>query len=146
MSRTTTAVGLGLVVVLALTLAVWRANELRQDQVQAQTTRQNLREIRAAEVSFKNRHARFGTLSELIEAGLLVTTIKDQSQADYRIVVPPQGNTYTALVTPKNRDDTQAFVGLSFYLDESGVIRWAAFGKMGGYRLPTKTDPPIPEQ
>ena len=113
---------------------------MRTDAAAAQ---QVLRDIRSAEAAFKSRRARFGTLPELIDAGLLATTLKDGIQPRYRFAVSANIDTYEVVTEPDERSEIYEYVGSSFFLDESGTIRWAPFGKMNGYRLAAKTDPPV---
>jgi hypothetical protein len=44
------------------------------------------------------------------------------------------------------RDDTLAYVGWSFYCDETGVIRGRPYGRDNGYPTAVKNDPAIPSQ
>jgi hypothetical protein len=54
--------------------------------------------------------------------------------------------TYEGVAVPVEKDDKMAYVGWSFYVDESGVIRGAAYGKSDGYALAGKQDPPVRSQ
>jgi hypothetical protein len=53
---------------------------------------------------------------------------------------------YEVVATPTRRDDAYAYVGWAFFLDESGVICGAPYGKNNGYRVASKSDQPIRQQ
>ena len=121
------------------------AARARQEKNAAEAA-QKLRDVRAAERTFKARHDRFGTLVELAEAGLLGLPPADRTSAVYRFSSSATANSYEVAATPTRRDDAYAYVGWSFFLDESGVIRGAPYGKADGYRVAGKGDQPIQQQ
>ncbi len=135
----------GLVVVIAGLVASWGIRARLHEERDATAAKQTLAQIRVAQATFKKRNAKFGTMTELVSAGLLPPTVNDETQSAYQFIVSPRTDLYEVVAIPKSRDDVYEYVGTSFYLDESGVIRWAPFGKANGYRRPLRTDPPIDE-
>jgi hypothetical protein len=107
---------------------------------------QGLRDVRSAEKTFKARHNRFGTLDDLVEAGVLGLPPADRTSAAYRFSSSARASSYEITATPTTHDDAYAYVGWAFFLDESGVIRGAPYGKNNGYRVASKSDQPIREQ
>jgi hypothetical protein len=77
-------------------------------------------------------------MTELVSAGLLQPTVNDETQSAYQFIVSARTDTYEVVAIPKSRDDVYEYVGTSFYLDESGVIRWAPFGKPNGIEVPLR--------
>jgi hypothetical protein len=92
-----------------------------------------LRSIREAEKTFKGRSMKFGSLPELIGAGLITQDLADGVYADYQLGLTATATAYEVVASPITRDDRLAY-GWSFFLDESGIIRGAAYGKMNNYR------------
>lgn len=133
-----------LVVVLASTFLI-SCSGIRS-RLNSEEANQVMRDIRSAETMFRERHAKFGGLDLLIEAGLLSSSLADGTEADYGFEVKAFVSKYEALAVPLEKDDQKQYVGWSFYLDESGVIRGRPFGKAGGYVVAGKTDPPVRAQ
>ena len=103
---------------------------------------QILRDIRSAETAFKNRLGRYGTLSELIKAQLVTADLEGGLHADYRFSVVAASNTYEVTAIPAN--EREAYRVWSFYLDESGVLRGAAYRRQDNeYRAAGKADQPL---
>ena len=121
------------------------ASRTRQEKDEAEAA-QTLRDVRSAEQTFKARYDRFGTLVDLVEAGLLALPPADTTSAAYRFSSSATANSYEVAATPTRRDDAYAYVGWAFFLDESGVIRGAPYGKDSGYRVASKSDQPIRQQ
>jgi hypothetical protein len=121
------------------------ATRARQQKNEAEAA-QTLRDVRAAERTFKARHDRFGTLADLAEAGLLGLPPAGRTTAAYRFSSSATASSYEITETPTTRDDAYAYVGWAYFLDESGVIRGAPYGKDNGYRVASKSDQPIREQ
>ena len=55
-------------------------------------------------------------------------------------------NTYESMAVPADKDDRDAYVGWSFYVDQSGVIRGTAYGKHNAYVTAGKDAPPVRSQ
>jgi hypothetical protein len=121
------------------------ASRAREEKNEAEAA-QRLRDVRSAERAFKARHDRFGTLDDLIEAGLLRLPPADRTSTAYRFSSSATASSYEITATPTTRDDAYAYVGWAFFLDESGVIRGAPYGKDNGYRVAGKSDQPIRQQ
>jgi hypothetical protein len=121
------------------------ASRARRERDEAEAT-QTLRDVRSAEKTLKARHDRFGTLVDLVEAGLVALPPRDRTSAVYRLSNSVTSNSYEITATPTTRNDAYAYVGWAFFLDESGVIRGTPYGKDNGYRLASKSDQPIREQ
>lgn len=85
-------------------------------------------------------------LVDLVETGLLGLPPADRTSAVYRFSSSATANSYEITATPTTRDDAYAYVGWAFFLDESGVIRGAPYGKANGYRVASKSDQPIRQQ
>jgi hypothetical protein len=117
---------------------------VRQEESEADAT-QRLRDIRAAETTFRERHSRFGAVVELVAEDLLAARSTDDANAAFRFDFSGDPNRYAVAAIPIKRDDRN-HVGWSFFLDESGVIRGAPYGKATGYRVAGKIDEPIPQQ
>lgn len=117
--------------------------QLRVNDARAEET---VREIKAAETIFKANSDRFATLRELVEAGLVGRALADNVEFNHRFHIVAARDTYEAVAVPVDRDDRYAYVGWSFYVDESGVIRGSAYGKANGYSLAGKHDPPVRSQ
>ena len=101
---------------------------------------QRLRDIRSAETIYQGRHGRFGTTSELVADGLLTD---GSAESRFRVELVPNANGFEASSIPAERDDRLAFVGWSFFVDESGIIRGDVCGRDNGYRAAERTDAPI---
>lgn len=117
--------------------------QLRVNDERAEET---VREIKSAGTIFKAKSDRFATLRELVEAGLVGRAIADNVEFNHRFHIVAARDTYEAVAVPVDRDDRYAYVGWSFYVDESGVIRGSAYGKANGYSLAGKHDPPVRSQ
>jgi len=118
------------------------ASRAREEKNEADAA-QRLRDVRSAERTFKGRHDRFGTLDDLVAAGVLGLP---PASAAYRFSSSATATSYEITATPTKRDDAYAYVGWAFFLDESGVIRGAPYGKNNGYRIASKNDQPIRDQ
>lgn len=105
-----------------------------------------VRGIRAAEAIFKVKSGRFATLHELVDAGLVGRGLADNVEFNHRFNIAAARDTYEAVAIPVDRDDRYAYMGWSFYVDESGVIRGSAYGKAKGYVVAGKHDPPVRSQ
>ena len=79
-------------------------------------------------------------------AGVLGLPAADRTSAAYRFSSSATASSYEITGTPTLHDDASAYVGWAFFLDESGVIRGAPYGKNNGYRAASKIDQPIREQ
>ena len=121
------------------------ASRARQEKDEADAA-QMLKDVRSAERTFKARRDRFGTLDDLVQAGLLALPPAARTSAAYRFGSSATATSYEITATPTRRDDAYAYVGWAFFLDESGVIRGAPYGKNNGYRVASKSDQPIPQQ
>jgi hypothetical protein len=121
------------------------ASRARQEKDEAKAA-QTLRDVRSAQRTFKTRQDRFGTLVDLVEAGLLRLPPADTTSAAYKFNGSATGNSYVITATPTTRDDASAYVGWAFFLDESGIIRGTPYGKNNGYRVASKSDQPIRQQ
>jgi hypothetical protein len=64
-------------------------------------------------------------LEELIDAGLLSKSLSEGLEQGYRFEVRANAKTFRGVAVPAEKDDKLAYIGWSFYLDESGVIRGA---------------------
>lgn len=102
--------------------------------------------IRSAQTAFKNSRGSYGRLDELIAARLLPGTLSDGVEAQRRFEVAAFPDRYEARAIPLMRDDRYQYVGLSFFVDETGVIRWCSYGKANGYRPAERSDPPSQRQ
>jgi hypothetical protein len=107
---------------------------------------QRLRDIRAAETTFRERHSRFGAVAALFADGLLAPRTTDDAEGAFRFEFSADLNGYAVAAIPAKRDDRYQYVGWSFFLDDSGVIRGAAYGKANAYRAAGRADEPIPQQ
>ena len=120
------------------------ASRLREEKKQADAI-QVLKDIRSAQASFKSHAMKYGTLSELLEAADLSRAFADRSRSEYQFSISSTANTYEVVASPGRRDDDNEGAW-SFFLDESGIIRGAPFGKRDGYRLAGKSDIVIRQQ
>jgi hypothetical protein len=102
--------------------------------------------IASAQAEFKNTRGAFGRLDELIAAGLLPTSLSDGVEAQRRFEVSVFPARYEARAVPTARDDRYQYVGSSFFVDETGVIRFRAYGKANGYTAAGRDDPPARRQ
>jgi hypothetical protein len=107
---------------------------------------QTMRELRNAEKTFQQQRARFGELRDLVEAGLVAQSLAGGAASDYRFEIRVKGGSYEIAATPVKKDDTLAYVGWSFYCDETGVIRGRPYGRDNGYGTAGKNDPAISSQ
>ena len=105
-----------------------------------------MRDIRAAEDTFHQRHGRYGEWKELIDEGLLSGPVAEGTAFGHRFELRTQGKGYQSVSTPVEKDDRQAYVGWSFYVDESRVIRGTPYGKDNSYARADKNSPPIRSQ
>ena len=106
---------------------------------------QMMREIRKAETTFKNTRGtgEYGTLAELIDAGLFAQSFADAAAGGHRYEIKTSAGSFEAIAVPLARDDNYQFVGWSFYLNETGVIRGTPYGKANNYKSANRDDPPI---
>ena len=111
-----------------------------------ETALQAVRALRDAEKTFHQQRARFGELRELVEAGLVAQSLAGGVASDHRVEIRVKGDSYELVATPARKDDSLAYVGWSFYCDETGVIRGRPYGRDNGYATVGKTDPAIPSQ
>jgi len=109
----------------------------------AADAQQVLRDFRAAEATFASQAKKFGTLPELVQAGLMRTDLIDSLRAHYAFKVTVAQTSYQVSAVPVHREDGKAYVDWSFFLDQSGVLRGRAFGKANGYTPAGKEDAPL---
>jgi hypothetical protein len=102
-----------------------------------------IREIRAAEASYKQSTGVYGSLRELATAHLLDEQLTSGTVDGYTYEVKATAESYEALAFPIEKSEYFQYVGWAFYTDESGVIRGAPVGKANNYGLPGKNDPPV---
>jgi hypothetical protein len=105
-----------------------------------------MRKIKSAEQTFKQQHARYGEWKDLIDAGLLPGSLADGMEVGHRFELKAGERHYESVAFPMKRDDTFAYVGASFYVDESGVIRGCPYGRSNGYIAANKSDRPVGTQ
>ena len=96
--------------------------DLRINQIKAHQT---LQSINVAQVKFKAVHGHYGSLQELSSANLIDPTIVDGNKNGYRYEVRARESCYEAVAMPQQFNITGV---LSFYSNDSGVIRGAAKG------------------
>ena len=121
------------------------AGRVHQEKSEADAIQQ-LRGIRSAETTFRQRHSRFGTIAEVGAEGLLSAPPTGDGQVAFRFEFSVDPNGYAVVAIPATRGDRYQYVGWSFFLDESGVIRGAPYGKANGYRVAGMADEPVPQQ
>lgn len=84
------------------------------------------REIRNAEVEFKGRHGKFGSLEALAQDGLIETRLSDGTGWRHRFDLSFSDDKFQLLVTPLDLAE-QRRVGnadiVTLFVDESGIIR-----------------------
>jgi hypothetical protein len=102
-----------------------------------------MRDIRTAEAAFKKDFGRYGTLKELAEAQLISNSLADGIDKGYNFEMKPNVDSYEVIAVPLERDDKYQYVGWSFYLNQSGVIRGRTYGKANSYSVANKDDPPV---
>jgi hypothetical protein len=78
--------------------------------------------------------------------GLLAPRATDDAEAAFRFEFSADLNGYAVAAIPAKRDDRYQYVGWSFFLDESGVIRGAAYGKANAYRAAGRADESLRQQ
>ena len=117
-----------------------------QSRLQEEKALQGIRAIRSAEDTFHQRHGRYGEWKELIDAGLLSPSLAEGVAFGHRFELRIKGNRYESVGVPVERDDRVAYVGSSFYVDESRVIRGRAYGKDNAYARADKNSEPIRTQ
>jgi hypothetical protein len=115
-----------------------RLNDEKAEQV--------MKDIRSAEATFKQRRAKYGELRELIDAGVLSNSLAGGVAFEHQFQVRANATSYESVSVPTEKNDQLAYVGWSFYLDESGVIRGCAYGKANRYVRAGRHDPPIRSQ
>src|SRR4051794_2595109 len=93
------------------------ASRARRERDEAEAT-QTLRDVRSAEKTFKARGDRFGTLLDLVEAGLVALPPRDTTSAVFQFSSSATSNSYEITATPTTRDDAYAYAGWAFFLDE----------------------------
>jgi hypothetical protein len=102
-----------------------------------------VKDLIRAEQEFKRKPGmgRWGTIQELLDAGIVDRNLTSGVRDGYRFDLRISGESYqiTAVpVTPPN--DKLAFLGTAYFADESGIIRGRAYGKDSSYALPGKED------
>jgi hypothetical protein len=113
------------------------------DRLKDEHANQIAHDIRNAETSFRKNNGRYGGLKELVDARLLSNSLVDGGDADNKVQIRSSQDTYEAITIPSKRDDNLEYVGWTFYVDQSGVIRGRAYGKANGYAVANKTDAPV---
>jgi hypothetical protein len=91
--------------------------------------------IVGAELIYRQRNARYGTLQELIKLGALPADLEDESTSGYRIrlIVSQDGKSFAATATPSAYGRTGR---LSFYADSDGVRAEDLKGEPASARSP----------
>lgn len=117
-----------------------------QSRVNDDKAEQVMRDIRAAESGFRTKNGRFASAGDLIETGGVTSVSRDLAVFDHRFEISATKDTYEAVAVPVGRDDRYEYVGWSFYLDESGVIRGRPYGKANEYVAAGKKDPAVQSQ
>jgi hypothetical protein len=117
-----------------------------QSRLEEEKALQVMRDIRSAEDTFHQRHGRYGEWKELTDAGLLSRSLAEGVAFGHRFELRAEEKNYHSVGAPVERDDRLAYVGWSFYLDESRVIRGKPYGKDNAYARADKSSPPIRSQ
>jgi hypothetical protein len=117
-----------------------------RSRINDEKAQQVMWDVRLAEDTFKQRRGRYGTWKELIDAGLLSQSLADGVAFGHRFELRTSGKGYESVTVPAEKDDQMAYVGWSFYLDDSGVIRGHPYGRDDGYAIAGKNDPPVRSQ
>ena len=117
-----------------------------QSRIEGEKAEQVMRDIRSAEDTFLQRHGRYGEWKELIDAGLLSPSLAAGAGFGHRFELRSQGKNYQSVAVPIQKSDRQAYLGWSFYVDESRVIRGTPYGKDNGYARADKNSPPVRSQ
>ncbi len=115
---------------------------LRLNSLDAEKT---MKDLRAAEATYKSTRGegKYGTLKDLADSGLIGSDLARGIRHSYRFEILTAGESYSAVAVPLRIDDRyHAFIGESFYLDDSGIIRAAAYGRNNNYRQADKSDQP----
>jgi hypothetical protein len=112
------------------------AGELRHNQLRASEA---LKQIRDGENKYRSKNSKYASLKALATSHLLPEAIANQVYEGYRITLFSSDHTYKAIAIPVEHKVTGA---LSFYLDESGVIRVSS----DATREPNASDPAIVDQ
>ena len=108
---------------------------------------ETLKGLRSAENRFKSGGGRWGSMEELIDAGLVDRVLRSGVKDGYEYAVRVSGNSYEIVVKPVRTDDqTLQYLGNSFYLDESGVIRARPFGRANNFTGAGKNDVAVTNQ
>ena|SRR5829696_6595297 len=137
--------GSAIAIVLAcaclVSLSAGIIGRVRQEKNEADA-KQRLQDIRDAESTFRERHSRFGTVADLVAAGLLAPGSMED-QPGFRFEFSSDSNGYAVAAIPATRDDRYQYVGWSFFVDESGLIRGAPYGEANRYRTAGRADMPV---
>lgn len=114
-----------LLVCILILLAIFLPGLLTADNARKESSALTaLAKIRSAEKAFRNMGAnRYGTLKELVEKGVIDSTLEDSVENGYRFTLKLEGAGYEVVATPLKSDCTRC---RSFYLDQSENIRGAA--------------------
>jgi hypothetical protein len=108
-------------------------SRLNQEAIRA-----TLIKIHEAQMTFRSKkeNGKYGTLQELLTAGLIDSTIATGNYRGYFVKVRVTDNSFEAVAIPQIYGQTGSW---SFFVNEEGVIR----GEVKGGREATISDPPI---
>lgn len=93
-----------------------------EDRLNEDGAADSMRKLKAAERKFKERAGEFGSLKQLGDEGLIDSPLVSVTRHAYRFYVEAKADSYIIKAVPVN----SASGGLSFYLEETGVIRGGA--------------------
>ncbi len=104
-------------VLISLMLACQRLN--------SNEAKYSMQDIKRAEVEFRAKQGRYGSLRELSYAGLINPSVASGVHSGYRFYLKLRDDSYEAFAVPVryNEDALKGTGRLSFYVNESGVIR-----------------------
>ncbi|MBX3245308.1 MAG: hypothetical protein KF685_12730 [Acidobacteria bacterium] len=95
-------------------------------RIQIEEIIQNTREIRIAQLDFRQNNMRYGSLKELVGSGFLNDDLEDGKNAGYVFELINEEDRYQLTVFMDNTDSQSIKEDqerLSLYLDETGIIR-----------------------
>lgn len=127
---------LGGVFVAYIALSIVKVIVQQTNQIRAYRA---IKQIGQAQLTFKARNGKYGSLADLGEAELVTIELAQGVSRGYRFVVITKGSGYVATATP-TRSGVFATAHISYFTDETGVVR----GDRKSGEEATAEDPPLP--
>jgi hypothetical protein len=103
-----------------------------------------MKTIRSAQITFKAKHDRYGSLKDLIDDKLISKSLSLESYYGFRYKIEAEKDSYKAVATPEkfSKKFSESTGDISLFLDQTKIIRIAYLSYNEG-KTASSTDDPL---